>query len=165
MRALHHMARGGVGMLVLGCLAACGERVDPELAKANAEAGAAFLERNASRAEVVVLPSGLQYEVLVSGEGEKPRAHDRVRVHYRGTLIDGREFDSSFTRGEPVVFVLDQAIAGWTEGLQLMPVGSTWRLFVPPELAYGERTLGELIGPNSVLVFEVQLLGVLGRSS
>lgn len=105
--------------------------------------------------------SGLQYSILKEGPGPKPNATDRVTVHYRGTLTDGTEFDSSYKRGQPATFSLQRVIRGWTEGLQLMNVGSTYRFTIPPELAYGERGAGQLIGPNETLVFEVELLDIV----
>jgi len=126
----------------------------------NAEAGKKFLEENAKRDGVVTLPSGLQYEVIKQGTGPIPTAQDRVRVHYHGTLIDGTVFDSSVERNEPATFGVTQVIKGWVEALQLMPVGSKWRLFIPAELAYGERGAGGAIGPNETLIFEVELLGI-----
>lgn len=127
----------------------------------NKRAGEAFLAQNKTRAGVVALPSGLQYEVITEGTGAQPKATDKVTTHYRGTLIDGTPFDASYDRGEPATFQLDQVIGGWTEALQLMKVGSKWRLFVPPHLAYGEGGApGGKIGPNSTLVFEVELLQV-----
>ena len=131
-----------------------------EQAVKNRAEGEAFLAENAKREGVSTLPSGLQYQVLSKGEGDPPGATDTVTVHYRGTLIDGTEFDSSYGRGEPATFPLDRVIPGWTEGLQLMRPGAKYRLFVPPELAYGERGGSSKIGPNSTLVFEVELLSV-----
>ncbi len=122
--------------------------------------GQAFLEANGQRKEVVTLPSGLQYEVLVAGNGAKPSAEDRVTVHYHGTLIDGTVFDSSVDRGQPATFGVTQVIQGWIEALQLMPEGSKWKLFIPYNLAYGERAAGQKIGPFSTLVFEVELLKI-----
>jgi FKBP-type peptidyl-prolyl cis-trans isomerase FklB len=129
-------------------------------AEVNRQAGADFLAENAQRESVEVTDSGLQYEVIEAGDGERPSAEDTVTVHYRGTLIDGTEFDSSYSRGEPATFPLNGVIAGWTEGLQLMPVGSTYKFFIPSELAYGERGAGQVIGPNSTLVFDVELLEI-----
>lgn len=126
----------------------------------NRAAGEAFLAANRTAEGVVALPSGLQYRVLTPGEGKRPTPEDTVTVHYRGTLIDGSEFDSSYQRGEPAEFALGQIIAGWKEALPLMPVGSKWRLFLPPALAYGERGMGA-IEPYSVLVFEVELLSIV----
>jgi FKBP-type peptidyl-prolyl cis-trans isomerase FklB len=124
------------------------------------EAGRKFLEENAKRPEVVSLPSGLQYEVLTMGDGPKPTANQTVKCHYHGTLIDGRVFDSSVQRKQPASFPLNQVIMGWTQAVQLMPVGSKWRLYLPPHLAYGDRQTGPLIAPNSTLIFEVELLAI-----
>jgi len=126
----------------------------------NSKAGAAFLTENAKKEGVVTLPSGLQYKVLTPGTGKKPAAADTVTVHYRGTLIDGTEFDSSFKRNEPATFPVSGVIPGWTEALQLMQEGAKWQLVIPAALAYGERGAGQQIGPNSTLVFEVELLKV-----
>ena len=127
----------------------------------NLEEGLAFLTENKKKSEVVELPSGLQYEVLNEGEGDIPTANDQVRCHYHGTLIDGTVFDSSVQRGKPAVFPVGGVIQGWVEALQLMSVGSKWKLFIPSELAYGQRGAGAAIGPNSTLVFEVELLEIL----
>jgi len=127
-----------------------------------AEAGKKFLEENAMREGVVVLPSGLQYEILQEGSGEKPGPRSRVTVHYEGRLADGKVFDSSYKRGQPATFGVYQVIAGWTEALQLMPVGSKWRLFIPQELGYGARGAGGDIPPYAALVFDVELLGIAG---
>ena len=129
-------------------------------AAAVAQEGVDYLKANAERPGVVVLPSGLQYEVLTQGEGATPTREDQVRTHYHGTLIDGSVFDSSYQRGQPAEFPVGGVIAGWTEALQLMPVGSKWRLHVPSELAYGAQGVGG-IPPHSVLVFDVELLDVL----
>lgn len=125
----------------------------------NKAAGEAFLEANKAVEGVKVTESGLQYKVVKMGNGKKPSATDKVKVHYHGTLIDGTVFDSSVDRGEPIVFALNQVIAGWTEGVQLMPVGSKFTFYIPSELAYGERETGS-IKPYSALVFEVELLGI-----
>lgn len=130
----------------------------------NLEAGNAFLEANKSKEGVKTTESGLQYEVLEEGDGPKPDADDQVRVHYHGTTIDGTVFDSSVERGEPAVFGVGQVIPGWTEALQLMSVGSKWKIYVPSDLAYGERGAGGDIGPNSVLIFEVELLEIVEES-
>ena len=129
------------------------------MAAENLEEGEAFLAENAEREEVTVTDSGLQYEVLESGDGASPGAEDTVEVHYEGMLLDGTVFDSSFERGEPVSFAANQVIAGWQEALQLMSVGDTWMLYIPSDLAYGERGQGP-IGPNAVLTFRVELLDV-----
>ena len=131
-----------------------------EKAAANLKAGQEFLEGNKTRPEVCTLPSGLQYEVISQGQGAKPNATDKVTCHYHGTLIDGTVFDSSVKRGQPATFPLNRVIKGWTEGLQLMPVGSKWRFFIPPHLGYGEQQVSAQIGPNSTLIFEVELLGI-----
>jgi len=127
---------------------------------ANKTEGEAFLAANKSKDGVVTLPSGLQYKILTAGTGPKPTASDSVKCNYRGTLINGTEFDSSYKRGQPTTFGVGQVIKGWTEALQLMPVGSKWQLFVPANLAYGERGAGAEIGPNSTLIFEVELLSI-----
>jgi FKBP-type peptidyl-prolyl cis-trans isomerase len=130
------------------------------LGEKNLKEGAAFLAENKKKEGVVTLPSGLQYKVITEGKGKKPKATDTVTTHYRGTLIDGTEFDSSIKRGQPASFPLKGVIPGWTEALQLMPVGSKWQLFVPPDLAYGPRGTGKQIGPNATLIFEVELLSI-----
>ena len=127
----------------------------------NRAEGEAFLAENKKKSGVVVLPSGLQYEVLTEGKGKKPAATDRVQCHYHGTLINGEVFDSSIERGEPAVFGVSQVIPGWVEALQLMPEGSKWRLFIPSDLDYGENGAGGKIAPNSTLIFDVELLKVL----
>ena len=131
-----------------------------EKAQKSAQAGIDFLAENARKDGVVVLESGLQYEVVTAGEGEKPVASSTVRTHYHGTLIDGTVFDSSYERGQPAEFPVGGVIAGWTEALQLMPVGSKWRLYVPSELAYGGQAVGS-IPAHSALVFDVELLEIL----
>jgi FKBP-type peptidyl-prolyl cis-trans isomerase len=130
-------------------------------AQKNLEEGNAFLEKNKARAGVTTTESGLQYEILTAGTGPKPVATDQVRVHYHGTLLDGKVFDSSVNRGEPVVFGVGQVIPGWTEALQLMPVGSKWKIYLPSNIAYGERGAGGDIGPNAALIFEVELLEIV----
>ena len=127
----------------------------------NKKAGEEFLNINKGKAGVVTLPSGLQYQVLKQGEGAKPAASDKVKCHDHGTLITGTVFDSSVQRGEPAVFGVSQVIPGWVEALQLMPVGSKWRLFIPSDLAYGEHGAGDAIEPNSALVFDVELLDIV----
>ena len=136
------------------------EAVIAERRAAAGAAGVEFLAQNAAREEVVVLPSGLQYEVLVAAEGPNPRADSQVTTHYEGRLIDDTVFDSSIARGSPASFRLNQVIAGWTEALQLMSPGAKWRLFIPSELAYGERGAGQLIGPRATLVFDVELISI-----
>lgn len=131
-----------------------------EMLTKNLEAGREFLEQNKHKAGVVALPSGLQYEILTEGNGQKPKATDKVKCHYHGTLINGTVFDSSVQRGKPAVFGVNQVIKGWVEALQLMPVGSKWRLYIPSELAYGEQGAGGAIEPNSALIFDVELLGI-----
>jgi FKBP-type peptidyl-prolyl cis-trans isomerase len=129
-------------------------------AEKNSMEGKAFLDRNKQKEGVKTLPSGLQYAIIEEGEGNPPQATDTVTVHYRGTLIDGTEFDSSYSRGQPATFPLNRVIKGWTEGLQLMKPGAKHRLFIPPDLAYGQRGAGAKIGPNSTLIFEVELISV-----
>src|SRR5271155_4359986 len=128
--------------------------------EANKKEGATFLAANKAKDGVVTLPSGLQYKILTPGTGPKPTASDSVVCNYRGTLIDGKEFDSSYKRGQPATFPVTGVIKGWTEALQLMPVGSKWQLFIPADLAYGERGAGAEIGPNATLIFEVELLSI-----
>ena len=130
------------------------------LSEKNKADGERFLAENAKKEGVKVLPSGLQYKVIAPGTGKSPTTADTVTTHYRGTLIDGTEFDSSHKRGQPATFPVSGVIPGWTEALQLMKEGAKWQLFVPPGLAYGERGAGQVIGPNATLVFEVELLTV-----
>ncbi|PTN07522.1 FKBP-type peptidyl-prolyl cis-trans isomerase [Mangrovibacterium marinum] len=130
-------------------------------ASKNLEAGVKFLAENQQDPEVTETASGLQYKVLVQGDGEKPAATDEVRCHYHGTLIDGTVFDSSVQRGEPATFPVNGVIQGWVEALQMMAVGSKWRLYIPSDLAYGERGAGGSIGPNSTLIFDVELLEIV----
>ena len=130
------------------------------MADDNLTKGKDFLEENGKRPGVVVLASGLQYEILTEGTGAKPTAKSKVTCHYHGTLIDGTVFDSSVQRGQPATFPLNMVIKGWTEGLQLMTQGSKWRFFIPPQLAYGDRQVSAKIGPNSTLIFDVELLGI-----
>ena len=136
-------------------------KLQKEKFEINKKAGEEFLNINKGKAGVVTLPSGLQYQVLQKGEGPKPTASDKVKCHYHGTLINGTVFDSSVQRGEPAVFGVSQVIPGWVEALQLMPVGSKWRFFIPSDLAYGEHGAGEAIEPNSALVFDVELLDIV----
>ena len=137
-------------------LAAQQELMDKNLAE-----GEAFLTENATKDGITITDSGLQYEILTQGDGPQPGADSRVKVHYRGTLIDGTEFDSSYERGEPTDFGVDGVIAGFGEGLQLMPVGSHYRFFIPANIAYGQQAAGSIIGPNSTLIFEVELQEIL----
>ena len=132
-----------------------------EIAETNKQAGKEFLAENAKRSGVVVLPSGLQYEVLAEGKGRKPKVTDKVQCHYHGTLIDGQVFDSSIQRGTPAVFGVNQVIPGWVEALQLMPEGSRWKLYIPSDLAYGEQGAGGSIPANATLIFEVELIKIL----
>jgi FKBP-type peptidyl-prolyl cis-trans isomerase FklB len=136
-----------------------------QLGEANKKEGTEFLSANKAKDNVVTLPSGLQYKILTAGTGPKPAATDTVTVNYRGTLINGTEFDSSYKRGEPASFPVNGVIKGWTEALQLMPVGSKWQLFIPSDLAYAERGGGATIGPNATLIFEVELLSIGEKKS
>lgn len=136
-------------------------KLQQERLEINKQAGAEFLEINRHKAGVVELPSGLQYEILKQGTGAKPSASDKVKCHYHGKLINGTVFDSSVQRGEPATFGVSQVIPGWVEALQLMPVGSKWRLFIPSNLAYGEHGAGDVIEPNSTLIFDVELLDIV----
>jgi len=129
-------------------------------AAANKKEGEAFLEANKKKDSVVTLPSGLQYKVIVEGTGKMPTATDTVTTHYRGTLIDGTEFDNSYKRGEPATFPVSGVIAGWTEALQHMKAGSKWKLYIPSNLAYGDRGAGQLIGPGATLLFDIELISV-----
>jgi FKBP-type peptidyl-prolyl cis-trans isomerase FklB len=129
-------------------------------AAANLQAGIDYMAENAQKEGVVTLPSGLQYEIITAADGDKPSATQTVTCHYHGTTIAGAVFDSSVQRGQPASFPLNRVIAGWTEGLQLMSVGSKWRLVIPANLAYGDRQLTAEIGPNSTLIFEVELLKI-----
>jgi FKBP-type peptidyl-prolyl cis-trans isomerase FklB len=143
------------------CIKNYQDKMSTEKIAINRAAGAAFLAENAKRPGVVRLSNGLQYEVMVAGtDTTKPTLKNTVKCHYHGTLIDGTVFDSSVQRGEPISFPLNGVIKGWQEALQLMTVGSKWKLFIPSELAYGERSAGPVIGPGSTLIFEVELLGV-----
>lgn len=127
----------------------------------NKAAGIAFLKENAKKPNIVTTASGLQYEVLSAGTGAtSPSATDKVTVHYKGTTLDGKEFDSSYSRGEPATFPLNRVIAGWTEGVQLMKEGAKYRFFIPSELAYGEQGAGRAIGPNAALIFDVELIKI-----
>ncbi len=135
-------------------------KMKTDKAEANLKAGQDFLTANKQKPGVTETPSGLQYEVITQGEGPKPTPYNSVTCHYHGTLIDGTVFDSSVKRGQPASFPLNQVIKGWTEGVPLMATGSKWRFFIPPHLGYGDRQVGATIGPNSTLIFEVELLGI-----
>ena len=139
------------------------QEVAQQLGDANKKQGLAFLDANKTKDGVVALPSGLQYKVIQEGTGPKPAPTDTVVCNYRGTLLDSTEFDSSYKRGQPATFPVTGVIKGWTEALQLMPVGSKWQLFIPSELAYGERGAGGQIGPNATLIFEVELLSIQAK--
>ncbi|ADJ28039.1 FKBP-type peptidyl-prolyl cis-trans isomerase [Nitrosococcus watsonii] len=131
-----------------------------ESGEKNKATGKDFLKTNKEKEGVVELPNGLQYRIIEQGEGKKPAAEDTVVVNYRGTLVDGTVFDSSYERGEPVTFKVNGVIKGWQQALQLMPVGSKWKVFIPSDLAYGERGAGRLIGPNETLIFDIELLEI-----
>jgi FKBP-type peptidyl-prolyl cis-trans isomerase len=131
----------------------------------NKKAGEDFLAQNKTKEGVVALPDGLQYKILKAGNGPKPAPTDSVVCNYRGTLLDGTEFDSSYKRGQPATFPVSGVIKGWTEAVQLMPVGSKWQLFIPAELAYGNRGAGADIGPNATLIFEVELLSIQNKAA
>lgn len=135
-------------------------KAQAEIGDKNKKAGSAFLEVNKKKEGVVALPSGIQYKILTKGTGKKPTAKDTVSVNYRGTLIDGKEFDSSYSRGQPATFPVSGVIKGWQDILPMMPVGSKWQIFVPSDLAYAERGAGPEIGPNSTLIFEIELLEI-----
>nr|WP_320117084.1 FKBP-type peptidyl-prolyl cis-trans isomerase [uncultured Marinifilum sp.] len=136
-------------------------KIQEEQAGKAVEEGKKFLEENAKKDGVISLESGLQYEIISEGTGEKPVGTNNVKCHYHGTLIDGTVFDSSVKRGEPATFPVNGVIAGWVEALQLMPVGSKWKLYVPSDLAYGAQGAGNLIGPHTTLIFEVELLEIV----
>ena len=131
---------------------------------ANRKAGEEFLEANKKKSDVITLPDGLQYKIVKEGDGPKPTASDTVSCNYRGTLINGKEFDSSYKRGQAASFPVSGVIKGWTEALQLMPVGSKWELYIPADLAYGDRGAGQDIGPGETLIFEIDLLGIQNKS-
>jgi len=133
-------------------------------AEANKKQGDEFLAANKAKEGVVTLPSGLQYKVLQQGTGPKPTATDSVVCNYRGTLVDGTEFDGSYKRGQPATFPVSQVVKGWTEALQLMPIGSKWQLFVPADLAYGPRGKPPVIGPNATLIFEIELISIQDKT-
>lgn len=136
------------------------QKLQVKVAAKNIKEGQEFLAKNKTKAGVKTTASGLQYEVITEGTGAMPKAEETVTVHYHGTLIDGKVFDSSVDRKEPASFPVNRVIPGWTEALQMMKVGSKWKIYIPSELAYGERPMGEKIKPNSVLIFEVELLGI-----
>jgi FKBP-type peptidyl-prolyl cis-trans isomerase FklB len=156
--------------LALGLIAGCGAKNDkatmqtnssaPSTSSVSSDPGAAFLAENAKKDGVTTTASGLQYKVIKSGTGESPKLSDTVKVHYQGTLIDGTVFDSSIQRGQPISFPVGRVIPGWVEALQLMKVGDKWQLFIPAKLAYGDQSPTPAIPPNSVLIFEVELLGI-----
>ena len=137
------------------------QKAKAQKASGNKKLGLDFLAANKNKPGVVTLPSGLQYTILQAGTGPKPALTDMVRVHYHGTLIDGKVFDSSVERGKPIELSVNGVIPGWTEALQLMPVGSKWKLFIPSNLAYGDQAAGPMIGPGSTLIFEVELLDIV----
>ncbi|HTI91757.1 MAG TPA: FKBP-type peptidyl-prolyl cis-trans isomerase [Puia sp.] len=139
------------------------QKTKAEKASGNKKIGLDFLAANKKKPGVVTLPSGLQYSIIKEGTGPKPALTDMVRVHYHGTLIDGKVFDSSVERGEPIELAVNGVIPGWTEALQLMPVGSKWKLFIPSNLAYGDQQAGPLIAPGSTLVFDVELLDIVKK--
>jgi FKBP-type peptidyl-prolyl cis-trans isomerase FklB len=143
-----------------GVIMGCVQRIKEQKSASNKKAGEAFLAANKIKPGIVTLPSGLQYMVLKEGAGPKPMATDKVKCHYQGTLLDGTIFDSSIQRGQPIDFTVTGVIPGWTEALQLMPVGSKWRLFIPASLAYGDQQAGK-ISPGSTLIFEVELLEIV----
>jgi FKBP-type peptidyl-prolyl cis-trans isomerase FklB len=128
--------------------------------KKNLEAGQAFLEANKKKEGVVTLPSGLQYKVLTEGKGKQPKSSDSVIAHYRGTLINGTEFDSSYKRNEPATFPVQGVVKGWQEALPLMKEGAKWQIYIPADLAYGPRGAGQAIGPNETLIFDIELISV-----
>src|SRR5262249_42118223 len=131
-----------------------------QAAETNQKDGESFLAANKTKEGIVTLPDGLQYKILKAGTGPKPTTTDTVVCNYRGTLVNGTEFDSSYKRGQPVTFPVSGVIKGWTEALQLMPVGSKWQLFIPSNLAYGERAMSPELGPNSTLIFDVELVSI-----
>jgi len=145
------------------CMMSYMQKAKAEKSAGNKKIGEAFLAANKNKPGIVTLPSGLQYQILKAGTGPKPSATDTVKCHYHGTLIDGRVFDSSVDRGEPIELTVNRVIPGWTEALQLMPVGSKWKLFIPSNLAYGDQQAGPLIAPGSTLIFEVELLDIVKK--
>lgn len=145
-------------LLLIACSSEPPKPYNHQLAAENAAKGTAFLQHNATQDGVITLASGLQYKVIKAGTGKSPALEDHVTVHYRGTTIEGREFDSSYSRGKPMIFQTNRVIPGWTEALQLMKQGAKWQLFIPENIAYGARGAGDAIGPKETLVFEVELL-------
>jgi len=145
-------------LLLISCSSEAPKPYNHQLAAENAATGSGFLEPNATQQGITTLPSGLQYKIIKAGEGANPGSRDHVTVHYRGTTIDGTEFDSSYARGDPMIFQVNRVIPGWTEALRLMKVGAKWQLFIPEKLAYGARGAGDAIGPKETLVFDVELL-------
>lgn len=141
-------------------LMTCMQKISKDKTSVTRSAGQAFLEENKKKPGVVALPSGLQYQVIKEGTGPKPALTDKVKVHYHGTLLDGTVFDSSVDRGEPIVLSVNGVIPGWTEALQLMPVGSKWKLFIPSDLAYGDNDAGPAIKGGSTLIFDVELIDI-----
>ena len=146
---------------VNNCIVSYMQKTRSENASPNKKAGQAFLAENKKKPGIVTLPSGLQYQVIKEGTGPKPTIDDQVKVHYHGTLIDGTVFDSSVERGQPITLGLKNVIPGWTEALQLMPVGSKWKLFIPSDLAYGDNPAGPTIKEGSTLIFDVELLEIV----
>ena len=143
------------------CISNFVQMAKAEKSSGNKKVGIAFLAANKTKPGVVTLPSGLQYQIMKAGTGPKPGPTDKVKVHYHGTLIDGKVFDSSIERGEPIEIGVNGVISGWTEALQLMPVGSKWKLFIPSELGYGDQQAGPMIAPGSTLIFDVELLDII----
>ncbi len=140
------------------------QKQQSEKSAGNKKIGQDFLAANSKKPGIISLPSGLQYQIIREGTGPRPKLTDMVRVHYHGTLIDGRVFDSSVDRGQPIELNVNGVIPGWTEALQLMPVGSKWKLFIPSDLAYGDRQAGQLIAPGSTLIFDVELLDIVNQT-
>ncbi len=165
MRAINDVNKGGKMVLdeqqANACIVAYMQKAKSEKASGTKKIGLDFLAANKNKPGVVTTPSGLQYTILKVGTGPKPALTDMVRVHYHGTLIDGKVFDSSVDRGEPIELAVNGVIPGWTEALQLMPVGSKWKLFIPSSLAYGDQQAGPMINPGSTLIFEVELLDIV----
>jgi FKBP-type peptidyl-prolyl cis-trans isomerase FklB len=163
-RGIKDAISGGKSLLteqeIQETMAAFQKEMMAKLEEKNKKEGEAFLTENKKKEGVKTLPSGLQYKVIKAGTGKKPKINDTVTTHYRGTLIDGTEFDSSYRRGQPASFPVSGVIPGWTEALQLMGEGAKWQLFIPPNLAYGERGMGGVIGPNATLIFEIELISI-----